>query len=527
MNQFLVSAQRHDTLTEKGAVAHSTTGSSLVDQFGKVGSYRSRDISVVMAEQGELDSKHGVDALKFVFYLRMITRPYDVVGGLQRGQGVRDEAFKRYIWYLINKPEVFYNNLQLFPIVGRWKDLWEIMVLCELSGFNVKYDKVFEVIGRGLQDDDDLVLKYVPSIISTKKIKSKERLILNGLGKRLATYLRLNDKEYRKMKSSGKAHVFQQKISRGEFDKINFDHVPGRALSIMVGGKAMEKYKQVDRYLKWLDSKPVAKFNGYPYELLKRIKHGAWYQYPKRHISVTINKQFKGLIERDTENGNNGLSENVWVCCDTSGSMWFPDAHVGNELYAGDVCISLGIYFSNLNTGTFKDHVVLFSNNSKLLKLGGEFVDKAINISKSMSMGSTNFQSVVDLLISTRKRNPDIPLEDYPTTFLVVSDLQFDVPERNWDTNYESMIRKISAYFPSEYTDKLKFVWWDCTPRKTGNVPSTIDDKGTYVFSGFDGSIISLLLGDRQVKERENKQLTMKEMVDAVINQPILDYVVW
>ena len=40
-------------------------------------------------------------------------------------------------------------------------------------------------------------------------------------------------------------------------------------------------------------------------------------------------------------------------------------------------------------------------------------------------MGSTNFQSVVDEIVRIRKSNPNIPLEDYPSTLLVVSDMQF------------------------------------------------------------------------------------------------------
>ena len=44
MNEFLKNLYKHDTCTENGAIAHSTTGSILADQFGKSGSHRGRDI---------------------------------------------------------------------------------------------------------------------------------------------------------------------------------------------------------------------------------------------------------------------------------------------------------------------------------------------------------------------------------------------------------------------------------------------------------------------------------------------------
>ena len=42
--------------------------------------------------------------------------------------------------------------------------------------------------------------------------------------------------------------------------------------------------------------------------------------------------------------------------------------------------MSLGIYFSTLNEGPFKDHVVMFDDVSRVLKLAGTFTDKARQI---------------------------------------------------------------------------------------------------------------------------------------------------
>jgi hypothetical protein len=113
MNQFLKHVREKDALTENGALVHSSTGDVLADQFGLASNYAGRDIDTVFAEQSLLDSKYGVWALRFVFYLRLITRKVKRYNGTQTesvqvGQGRRDEAYKRFLWYSRYKPQLFY-----------------------------------------------------------------------------------------------------------------------------------------------------------------------------------------------------------------------------------------------------------------------------------------------------------------------------------------------------------------------------------------------------------------------------------
>jgi hypothetical protein len=72
----------------------------------------------------------------------------------------------------------------------------------------------------------------------------------------------------------------------------------------------------------------------------------------------------------------------------------------------------------------------------------------------------------------------------------------------------------------------MKFIWWQVTGR-TSDVPATLDDNGCYFFSGFDGSIVSLLLGG-EIAEKEaitKKQPTMEEMINVALGQEILSYI--
>jgi hypothetical protein len=189
-----------------------------------------------------------------------------------------------------------------------------------------------------------------------------------------------------------------------------------------------------------------------------------------------------------------------------------------------------------MNTGDFHNVVAMFDNQSTLLKLKGKtFSDKWFEIrSQSTAWGSTNFQSVIDLLVNTRKDHPEMDLNNFPTTLLVVSDMQFN-PTNSWSykadklieqTNYETAMKKLRTVFPEEFVKEFKIIWWHCTNRSTSDYPSTMEDAGTYMFSGFDGSILSILLGTEPSSTNEKKTPTMEEIVDTALNQEVLTLVV-
>jgi hypothetical protein len=72
----------------------------------------------------------------------------------------------------------------------------------------------------------------------------------------------------------------------------------------------------------------------------------------------------------------------------------------------------------------------------------------------------------------------------------------------------------------------MKFIWWDCASRKS-DFPSTVEDSGTYFFSGFDGSILQMLLGDDTDDTDTEKKPTpsMEELIEKALSQEILQYI--
>ena len=166
--------------------------------------------------------------------------------------------------------------------------------------------------------------------------------------------------------------------------------------------------------------------------------------------------------------------------------------------------------------------------------VGESFCDRVMNL-PSVGCGGTNFQSAVDEIIKIRKEHPEIPLEQYPTTILVVSDMEFN-PSGGWrrtrtePTNYEYSKNALKEVFPSEFVDNMKFIWWDCVARHGVNhFEGNSITPGCHFLSGFDGSIISMLLGEetKVVDEKTGvvRQMTAEELVAKALSQEILNYI--
>lgn len=522
-NAFIDALTSHDTFTENGAISNSSTNNVFVDQFGAISSYINRSITSVFNDQEELWAEDMLKSLKFIFYLRAISRTSNVIvqgeskgSFLQKGQGMRDETFKRLLWVAKNYPDIFYDNIELLPIVGSWKDIWELMYYNHKHDLHViKYNKLFALLANGLacQETCDLVKKYMPSLIAKNKQKTLRSSFMNIVGRQFMKFMGWDEKGYRKAKSSGKAHDFQKIISNGLFDKLNWNHIPGKALIKLITSKFIINNNLLSSYKEWVNKQDVIKFNGHVYELGYTFNHSDI----REHQEYTLDKQFEQLV-RNTK-ANMTFKTNVWCALDTSGSM--KCAYNGRNITPYDVCTSLGVFFSTLNDGAFHKQVIMFDDVSYTKKLKGSFCEMLKQIPRD-AMGGTNFLSVIKKIVDIRKNNPSIPLEDYPQTLLVVSDMQFNATE-GIDTNYERSKTMLLEVFPQEFVDNFKFIWWNVAT-KVKDYPSQINDGGTFLLSGFDGSIISLLLGEEFSNKEKKTPKTMIELVDVALNQEIFNF---
>lgn len=501
-NQFLTAVNKYNTYTENGAISHSTSGSGLLDYFSKSGTYRERELSDTFADMAKIWAESPILALQVIFYNRLISRKITGTFStkkVQKGQGNRSEFRNAIVWLARYHKETLVKNLWLIPMVGTWKDLWHTDLINEIDR-----NSTYQLIEDGLANDDQraFIAKYLPRIRSKSNTYNTRHKELNQFAFGLLKKLNWTPTDYRKFKASGQAHDFQRKMCKNQWDQLNYNEIPGKALFQLVNNVGKEEQSTFQRhgieqnYVDWLLKQPTAKFTGYVYELMNAVT-------PKMSLAqkLTLDKQFEGLIQ--LANQDQKISENVWCALDTSGSM---QAQVA-DTSAFDICISLGVYFSTMNEGAFKDHVIMFDNMSRTLQLHGGFSDKVLQIkSETTAWGSTNFQSVIDEVVRVRRSNPSIPVSDYPSTLVVVSDMQFN-PAEDLQTNYETAMSKLRAVG----LPKIRIVWWWVTGRGQ-DFPNQIDDEGVIMIGGFDGSILSTLIGE------EPKQTSSSGPAKASLN---------
>ncbi len=521
MSKFLENMMSYDTITENGAVSHSTTGKFSLDYFSKAGTYRNRTEEEVFADISKVYSESPELALRIMLYLRNITRKqkgFFESDTVQKGQGIKDEFIKLVKWFEIYHSEDLYNNLWLIPLTGTWKDLWYDSAY---SGYyhyvNEKF--VFPLIKKGLSDEYNrgLLAKYLPRIRSKSNVKNGRHRRLNRFAKNLIEYLEWSEKDYRKFKSDpeNQAHLFQRYMSKNYWDKIDFNTIPGKALFKLINNKgrdgktAFQRHNVEENFIEWVKNQPTVKFTGYIYELLRSL-----YTNNSLINRITIDKQFEGLLKL----AEKSIEGNVLVALDTSGSMGTTIPNT--DISAYDICISLGIYFSSLNTGAFKDTVVMFDNVSRTMKLGGTFSQKVDQIkSSSIAWGSTNFQSVIDEIVRVRKSKPEIPVEEYPETLIVVSDMQFN-PAGDDKTNYEQAMKKLS----DAGLNKMNIIWWYVHGRSE-EFPNKFDDEGVTIISGFDPLVITTLLGrETEIVDKTTKKVRKLNPYENMIKTLNQDY---
>ena len=527
MNQFTNAMTKvPDTVTQNGALAFSTTQNPVLDLFGHLVKL-DNDFDEVASELFACWGFDNESTLRLIAYARAITRKGNLSDLPIKGQGLKDFGRKAMLWLYQNHREVFFKNFAGFIEVGCWQDIWhKDFVGAWVNAKDVEFVKLITPYLK----NDHLARKYLPrfkSVSNINKAKSEtnreyKRARNRGLAMIVAEiqsqgYGKYTMKDLMRLKTEGTAHVWQQHISNSDFHAIDFDTLPGKALTAITKGEFLARHNLEDRFIKWLDTKDTLKSTSYLYELVAPFIGGAYqggFKNPGKIITHTTLKQIQTYLDRAKDS-----KLNVMPCLDTSGSM---TSQVGPTT-AFNVCISLGIYFSMIQHGAFKDNVMMFDNTSKFMKLKGNYLDRLAQVMNAQTAwGGTNFLSIIDRVVKTRQANPQIPIEDYPNVYLVISDMQFNPAGANL-TNHKAAIRKLNSVgLPTPL-----FVWWRVSQNGGKNYQNVQDDGGTIVTSGFDPSIVNMLMSEEfQIKfEEQGKsilEITPLEAMTEALSQEYL-----
>ena len=548
-NQFLKEGMKvsSETVSENGAKKYSTSGNDFVDNFATISYFKEpRSYNDVAKDMELLWSQNPELCLKLAVYIRLVTRKSKIVDGetvevldIQRGQGLKNEGIMRMLWLAINQPLTFKANMAVFIAAGSWKDVFQMMSLdLQYNGWEgrkLDWNFFFLVIAAGFTNPETthLVRKYMPTIRTNKNCKTIEAqadtLIGRWLARKFSPDLEKEQayKAYRKMKSEGIAHQWQQLISKQLYDKLNFDKIAGRALALLVGSNFLKNHNLTEKYSAWISSKPTAKYTGFVFELFAPLSDGGMAHHIEDYKEKTINAQFAQLVKTGKENAN--TNSKLLVVRDTSGSM--TSMARGCNVSAFDVAKSMALYFSEFLTGPFANSFAEFSNTCKLHQWKGATpVDKYIN-DRCSCVENTDFQTVIDLLISIKRKG--VPESDFPTGLLLVSDGELDPARKGWgsthandSSNFQVAIDRLrQAGFSNEYVSNFKLIMWDIPNYYYGKgnkvkFEDFADAPNFFYMSGYDPSAVAFIM---EGKEFSATPRNAEELFLAAMNQELLN----
>ena len=438
------------TLTDNGMVTNPTSLNKCVDLFFSIGSMRGKSKDKVVNLFNQAYNENPLVASKILFWVRDV----------RSGAGER-QTFRDVISFLTtNSPQTVRKNIGLIPEFGRWDDVL-VLLGTELE------DDMFSLIKTALSNGDGLCAKWMP----------RKGVVANKLRK----LFRTTPKQYRKM-LVGLTNVVESKMCAKDWEKIDYSKLPSLASSRYQKSFNKNDNERYNEYKKSLQD-GTAKVNAgavYPYDIVKSMSMGG--------DNIVSEKQWESL-----PNWMEGSVERILPVVDVSGSM---GVEVGGNpnLSCMDVAVSLGMYISERNEGSFKDAFITFSNNPQLQYLTGSLSERLLQLRRADWGMSTDLEAVFNLILHQAKMN-NVPEGNMPTKILILSDMQFNQATRRDSLGAQSMIE--AMYEEAGYT-KPNIIYWNLNA-KGGNFPVEFDKNGTALVSGFSPSILKSLLGGKNM----------------------------
>ena len=491
MNKFLngLTNGANYTLTENGAVTHTTTRSDLLDMFAMGAAMRKRTDEDVILMFRKAFKENPSYALKCLFYIR------DVRGG----QGER-RFFRVCMRDLATQnTEAAMRNLRHIPEFGRWDDLY-IFIGTPLEGAALNFMK--EQLALDIQCK-------TPSLLA-KWLKSENTS--SAESRRLATITRkafgMNHKQYRKTLSVLRAriNVLERLMSENRWDEIEFDKIPSKAGMIYKNAFARhdiereKSIKDVQTYAEFAKdtTKKVNAKTLYPYECVEEAaKIMGSTHWGGRHTNINdTNRLMTNKYWDNLTDYFNGASLNALAVVDTSSSMW------GTPVY---VATSLGMYCAEKCNGPFAGHYVSFSRNPRLVKVEGvDFCDKVDRIIRTDLCENTDIEKTFDMLLDTAIRNR-CSQADLPQNIIIISDMEFDQARGagrtyNWatrqyeynNTTADTLMEGIAKKWANYGYQMPHLIFWNVDARQN-NIPMLGNGPISYV-SGFSPSIFQTIM---------------------------------
>ena len=457
-----IKQEANKTVTENGAATHVTTESDCLDLFATVGALRRACDGEIVSRFVRAFAENRDVAMKLLFFAR------DIRGGL----GER-RVFRVILrWLADNEPASVRKNLSLVAEYGRYDDL-----LC-LFGTACEGDALALIRERLRADLEEMKTGGEVSLLA-KWLPSVNASSAETVAKRIARYLGMQDRDYRRALVALRAHIRILENHLRERD-YSFDYAKQPS-------RAMYKYRKAflrndgKRYEKFLDSvlRGEAKLHAealMPYEIIAPCFHS--------DKAVTA-KERKAMDVTWAALENFCGEENALAVVDGSGSMYG-----GTEPLPIAVALSLGLYFAERNRGAFRNHFITFSEKPRLVEIkGADLWEQVRYCTKYGEVANTNLQKVFELILSAAKKN-SVPDEELPRRLYVISDMEFDECTEDASlTNFE-YAKKLFA--EAGYT-LPEVVFWNVASRHRQQ-PVTKNEQGVALVSGCTPRLFSMAM---------------------------------
>jgi hypothetical protein len=347
--------------------------------------------------------------------------------------------------------------LRKVPEVGRWDDIF-------VFTSPVLKSAAYNMLGDALRANNGLAAKWTPR--------------KGPIAAEVRAFFGMTPKQYRKS-LVGLTKVVETQMCAGDWDNINFSHVPSVASRLYK--KAFNRHTPAfaEYVAKLVSGDKTVKVNAsaiFPHDVLKGIAHS----YAKLDKTETDH-----VIAQWDALPNYVGDASILPLVDVSGSM--TTSVPGSTVRCLDVAVSLGLYLADKNKGAFKDTFLTFSSKPQLVTLKGNIVDKVTQMSKSDWEMSTNLHAAMDKILSVAVKG-NVPASDMPAMLLILSDMQFNQCARFDDTAMQMIERK----FADAGYVVPQIVFWNLNA--SDNVPVKADKSGAALVSGFSPSIMTSLL---------------------------------
>lgn len=462
--------------TANGALGYRTTGSALLDLNFSVSSLRDKSNDEIIIKFMKAFDENSNLALKWLFFARDI----------REGLGER-RLFRIILMRLSNEyPELVSSLIPFISEYGRWDDVVELLSgPCKHAVVNcIRLQWGYDYSDMRLDKPISLMAKWLPSVnTSSRKTVAAGRMLAAELG--------YKESRYRKILSALRKHidVLEIKMSKGDWDQIDYEKVPSRAN--LIYSKAFLRNDETRRrdFLTRLTS-GEAKINAgtlYPHDIVHRYLGGNTCVYG--NMEQTLEGLWNAL-----PNAMNGEYCRTMVVADGSGSMDVPVSKDG-RVTAIDIANALAIYFAERMTGEFQNKYITFSRHPQLVDLTScnTLYEKLKVASYHREVSDTNIEAVFELILKTAVDN-NLAQYDMPRNILIISDMEFN------SCGGEALNQRLFEAISEKYTTAgyrlPRLIFWNVNS-STGTIPIKENKLGVSLVSGFSPNVAKMIMSEK------------------------------